>query len=43
MREMMHDVDEGVAVKAVGLLGLLVDKGHFDSDEVRPLVVSKVW
>ena len=30
----MHDVDEGVAVKGVRLLGLLVDKGHLESDEV---------
>ena len=35
LRELVHDVDEGVAVKAVGLLGLLVEKGHMDTDEVR--------
>lgn len=35
LREMMHDVDETVAVRAVGLLGLLVDRGHMDSSEVR--------
>ena len=38
LRELMHDVDEDVAVKGVRLLGLLVAKGHLAQDEVSPLL-----
>ena len=34
LRELMHDVDEDVAVKGIQLLGLLVSKGHLAQDEV---------
>ena len=43
LRELMHDVDEGVAVKGVRLLGLLVDKGHLESDEVLSADLLFVW
>ena len=46
LRELMHDVDEGVAVKGVRLLGLLVAKGHLAQDEVsqgEPDAAKGVW
>ena len=36
LRELVCDVDEGVSVRAVSLLGLLVERGHMEADEARP-------